>query len=225
MERGYEGALGELLTAAIAPGHVVVDGGAHIGFWALRAARLVGPAGLVVAVEPDPYNASALRANVRRAGAANVRVVERALAADERSTTLYQAASTIGTSLVRRTDQVGPVRAIPVETTTVDALLERAGALGRDVVVKLDLEGGEEPALAGLTTTLARARTVTLVVEVNPKALRGAGSSPGQVVGRLRGLGLDVQFVDEETGRLRSVAPGADLAKGNLYCVREAATR
>jgi FkbM family methyltransferase len=35
---------------------VVVDVGAHIGAHSLRVAKIVGPNGLVVAIEPEPRN-------------------------------------------------------------------------------------------------------------------------------------------------------------------------
>ena len=40
------------------PGEVVVDVGAHIGLYTLRAARDVGANGKVIAVEPDPQKLS-----------------------------------------------------------------------------------------------------------------------------------------------------------------------
>ncbi len=44
-------------------GAVVVDIGAHVGYFATLAARLVGESGKVVAIEPDPVNADALAMN------------------------------------------------------------------------------------------------------------------------------------------------------------------
>ncbi len=42
-------------------GDVAVDVGAHVGYYARLFSELVGPEGLVVAVEPDPQNLSFLR--------------------------------------------------------------------------------------------------------------------------------------------------------------------
>ena len=59
-----------LQHARLAPGDLVLDLGAYCGGTTLAFARAVGPGGHVVAFEPDPANAAALRENVaRHAGA------------------------------------------------------------------------------------------------------------------------------------------------------------
>jgi hypothetical protein len=50
---GRERAFVERLVAALAPGSTVVEGGAHLGYVTLQAARAVGPAGRLVTFEPD----------------------------------------------------------------------------------------------------------------------------------------------------------------------------
>src|SRR5207248_8868819 len=60
----YERATAGVIAAALRPGDVYVDVGAHVGCHTLVAARVVGPAGLVVAVEPNPPSASRLRRNL-----------------------------------------------------------------------------------------------------------------------------------------------------------------
>jgi FkbM family methyltransferase len=225
LERGYERTAGELLARALVPGSAFVDGGAHIGLWTLHASRRVGPSGRVLAVEPDPYNAHALRANVLRAGCTNVDVIEGALAAGEGEQVLFQAASTISSSLARRSAGITPVRELTVRTTTIDALLGGAGLLEGDVVVKLDLEGAEPLAAEGMRAAVARARTFACLVELNPEALESAGSSPEALVAALRALDLTVALVDEERHLAVPVEELAALRKGDLYCERQAATR
>jgi len=46
-------------------GDIVIDVGAYVGFHTIMAARAVGPAGLVVAIEPHPENFMSLMSNVR----------------------------------------------------------------------------------------------------------------------------------------------------------------
>jgi len=53
----------QALIRSLRPGDHVWDVGANIGYLALVAARIVGPAGRVVAIEPDPDCAAAIRAN------------------------------------------------------------------------------------------------------------------------------------------------------------------
>src|SRR5438309_6727367 len=82
----------------VAAGDVVVDVGAHIGRYALRAAAR---ASRVIAVEPDPSNFSLLERNVRLNGFSNVVLVPHALSSRAGTRALWLAASgNTGTSSV-----------------------------------------------------------------------------------------------------------------------------
>lgn len=214
---GYEDELTDLFVAAAREGATVVDGGAHIGLHTIMASRNVGLGGRVLAFEPDPYNRAALRANLRRTGAENVTVSEKALGASPGRAVLHQSLGTISTSLSAREPKYGPFREIPVEVTSLDH--ELAGADRGPLVVKLDLEGHEPRALAGMRS-LAGHDELVCIAEVNPEALAAAGSTAAEVVAGLRDLGLEPRWIDEDA---RTLAPVGDLGshrKGNLYAVR-----
>lgn len=67
-----------LFRAHLRPRMTVVDIGAHVGYYALLAARAVGRFGRVLAVEPHPVNAQLLRRNLARNEVRNVEVIEAA---------------------------------------------------------------------------------------------------------------------------------------------------
>ncbi|SRR6266545_2940317 len=58
----------ELVMNEVRPGDVVVDVGAHIGYFTLLLAALVGPKSRVFAFEPDPDNFALLCRNVELNG-------------------------------------------------------------------------------------------------------------------------------------------------------------
>jgi ubiquinone/menaquinone biosynthesis C-methylase UbiE len=63
----------EVLDAlALVPGQTVCDIGAGPGYFALRAAKRVGPRGRVFAVDVEPRILDALRARIEKAGVRNV---------------------------------------------------------------------------------------------------------------------------------------------------------
>ncbi len=200
----------ELFLRSIVPGMTVVDGGAHLGLYTVLAARAVGPDGLVVAFEPDRYNLTALRLNV--GDAANVRIVEKAVADAPGTVVFHETASTIGSSLLERPDS----RSRVVEKTSIDAELE-----ARDVtrlLVKLNVEGAEPLVLAGMRETLARVRPVAMFIEVNPSLVESAGTDVDELVDGLAGDGFDVGFIDLAT---QTVVPlGQPLRKGHLLATR-----
>jgi FkbM family methyltransferase len=209
----YERLALQLVLERIQPGVTVIDGGAHIGLYTVLASARAGPSGTVYALEPDPYNYAALRINVQRNRLTNVNTLNQALAAGVGSGTFHASSGTIAGSLVDKS-YVHDTRRILARTTTVDAVL---GA-GRDEIVgKLDLEGGEEPALRGADRVLRETPRARLLIEHNPTALRDAGSSGQALIDLLHDYGFEVSFVDEENGALVPVESAPKpLAKGNL---------
>jgi FkbM family methyltransferase len=214
---GYEPYSRETLLATLAPGTLLVDAGAHAGLYTLLAARRLGRDAQVLAFEPDPYNFAALRLNA--GGVPGVTLVRAAVADREGEAAFQQNLGTIGSSLAPRRG-VGPVREIRVQTTTLDAALR--GYSPERLVVKLDVEGAEARALRGLRETAVRERDLTVFLEINPAALRDAGSSLEEVLEELAALGLEAQWVDEEERALLPVDPGAPPRKGNLLATRPA---
>ena len=69
-----------LVQAFLRPGMTFLDVGAHIGYYTLIAARLVGDGGRVVSFEPGAATRAQLEANVARNGFRNVEIRAEALA-------------------------------------------------------------------------------------------------------------------------------------------------
>ena len=65
-----------IAALALAPGSVVADIGAGTGYFSLRLARAVGPAGRVIATDLQPEMLAMLRRNAADAGASNVELVQ-----------------------------------------------------------------------------------------------------------------------------------------------------
>lgn len=210
LQRDYEPLVRDAFTAAVADADTVLDVGAHTGFYSLCAARL-RPDARIVAVEADPYNAAALRVNVR---GTQVEVVQKAASDATGRATFRQNLGTIGSSLVDRPG-TGPTRTIAVETVALDDVLDGAG---RRLVLKLDVEGAETRVLAGAGRLLRDASAATVIAELNPRALAAAGSTPAAVVAALEALSLAPRFVDEDAGALTDEVP-LDR-KGNVVASR-----
>jgi FkbM family methyltransferase len=201
----YEPTVRKLYVDAVADAEVVIDIGAHTGFYSLLAARTNRNA-RVIAVEADPYNAAALSANAR---GTCVQVVAMAASDTVGRSTFRQNLGTVGSSLLDR-NGTGPVRVLEVETTTIDALAPEA----RTLVMKIDVEGAELAVLAGAAATIDRATVATVLVELNPKALAAGGHSGADLLTALEDLGLEVGFIDETRGE---VTETVDIdRKGNL---------
>jgi FkbM family methyltransferase len=149
-------------------GDVVLDIGANIGAHTLHFARLVGPAGRVVAFEPTRYAFEKLEANLglNPTLASRVQLLQAMLAASSGSGVtppLYSSWPTAG--------ETGDVherhRGRLMETTgagicTLDDVVEKLG-LTRVDFVKLDVDGHEHGVVAGGRETLRRWHPVILM--------------------------------------------------------------
>jgi FkbM family methyltransferase len=212
----YEPYTLELFRAAVRPGSLVIDGGAHIGLFSLTACTALAGKGTVIAIEADPYNFRALELNLRRSGYRTARAIRAAVWSAPGERTFFISRGTIGSSLAVR-PEIGQVRAIQTPTVSLDAVTRDLPP--GPLVVKLDLEGAEIDALQGMGELLARSPRAVLLIEVNPGAQAEAGHSDAMLIGALRGLGLGVTFVNEEDRRLEDIGEHAPR-KGMLYCAR-----
>lgn len=113
---------------SIRKGDIVLDLGAHIGFFTVYAAKR---AKRVIAVEPLPRNFYNLRFNVMLNKLDNVILVNKAIA--EKTGYGYFTKDFLSSHLSNH--------GIPCSTTTIDELLEELGLLPD--VVKIDIEGAE----------------------------------------------------------------------------------
>lgn len=161
-----------------------IDAGANIGYFSCLMSKLAGPAGQVLAIEPEPKNIALLRQNLKINNLSNVMVHACALGASEGSAMLglYKPSNRGRHSIV----ESGQKQAIEVPITTLDNLTRASGNdLKSWSLVKIDVEGYEAFVLDGARETLSR--TQTLVMEFSPAILKMAGVDPAAIFDRLSG--------------------------------------
>ena len=193
--RDYEPHVRRAVRQRLGAGDVVVDVGANVGCIALLAATLVGEAGVVVAVEPNPDNLQMLYAGIVLNGAANVRVLPCAAAAGSAVAALSD--NTSNTHLVAARPP-GP-RRVYTQTAALD---EALAGLPRLDLVKMDVEGHEIDAFDGFRAAIEKHRPA-LVVEFNPRCLVDLQRrEPAELLDRILALYPSVQalsvFGDDE---------------------------
>jgi FkbM family methyltransferase len=140
----------DAMLAQLRPADVMWDVGANIGWFALLAARAVGPSGNVTAFEPSPSNAAQIKANASRNGL-RLTVVGAAV-----SDVIGWAQFDDRSSLTGRLSETGQS---VVPTVTLDDWAARHEAPS---LLKLDVEGAEIAALTGARRLLAESRPVIL---------------------------------------------------------------
>jgi len=137
----YEAAKQRKIIELVRPGMVCWDLGAHVGFYTLLLAELVGAGGRVFAFEPVPGNVELLRRHVEMNRYQNVRIFPCALGDFDGETGFDPGPSTSMGHMAAG----GPLR---VSCSRADTLLA-AGEVEAPDVIKIDVEGAEADVLRG----------------------------------------------------------------------------
>ncbi|GAB3438377.1 FkbM family methyltransferase [Actinophytocola sediminis] len=214
----WEAVESRLVDALLPAGGVFVDIGAHVGYFTVRALRLVGARGTVYAVEPWPpvreLLALNVAANVTPEVAARLTVVDGA--AWDSDGPLRLALSDEGNTGDNRIDPAG---ALEVAGLRLDGL---AGFGEQRVhVVKCDAQGRDHRALAGMATVL-RASRPHVLTEFDPDDIEQAGARPVEVLAEYRSWGYQLVPV---TGDVVEAAEAGRFLAGDVVDSDEAVVR
>ena len=184
----YEMATTRLLEKLLTPGMGVVDIGAHVGYYSLLAARAVGPTGRVYSFEPEPHNFALLLKNISLNGYTNIVARQNAITDRCGQVDLFVSALDNGSHSLHHVGK--PERGnVRVDAVTLDFALAREGWPRIDLI-KMDIEGSELKAVAGMRECLKRFAALKLIVEMCPSILERAGVRAEELVETLRGFGL-----------------------------------
>lgn len=191
-----------LLSGLLRPGDVFVDIGANIGYYTLLAARVVGPAGRVVALEPGRENLRLLCANVASNSFTNVNVLAVAAGAQAGTLPLFESPTNMGDHRLYAVDQRDHY---DVEVVTLDDQLEQMALVPS--VVKIDIQGYEYQAMSGLARTLAAVDRCVVCSEFWSDGLRSGGcADPSRYLAFFIDLGFELYDIDEDGATLRPLA-------------------
>lgn len=215
----YEPAVTRIFKENITNGCVVLDIGAHIGYYTLIAARLVGKEGHVFAFEPNPTNFGLLKKNVEINGYTNVTLVQKAISNKTGKAELYlNEVSSGGHSIF---DPHDGSRTVEVDVTCLDDYFKDYG--GTINFIKMDIEGAEALAIQGMSLLLAKNQNVKIITEFSPCAIRKAGITPEGYLKSLIGYGFKLYDLDSKVEAFTIEKLMRMKGHTNLLCVRRSA--
>jgi len=216
----YERFETELFKRQVKKGMTVLDIGAHIGYYTLLAANLVGENGRVFAFEPYPHNFAVLEKNVTINGYKNVVLIQKAVSDKCGHINLFL--SEYGT-LHSLSNQVGK-KSIVVEAVTLDEFL------GKDCkvdVIKVDVEGAEMLVLLGADRLIRTNGNLKVFTEFSPGYLKKAGFLPEEYLNKVMDYGFKLWNINDRRKQLEPVddANFRSICESefttNLYCVKD----
>jgi FkbM family methyltransferase len=187
----YDAPVAAFIRARLRPGALCFDVGANVGVYVLQFAHWAGPAGRVVAFEPNPAARAVLARHVELNGLGQrVEVAPAAVGAAPGEATLYadgaDGMSRLGEPNALIADRA---RALRVPVVTLDDFC-RERALRPDWLL-IDIEGFELAALAGARRLLTeRGAALHVVVEMHPSVWDSAGATRAGAAALLDELGL-----------------------------------
>ncbi len=157
----HEPWLGDVLRRWLRPGDTFIDVGAHIGYFSLCAAKLVGPQGVVLAIEPDPENFARLQANVTRNDLVHIVRPLRAAVGSAGGEVLFHRASPsssrVGGHVVRQVEGGGECMRVPL------LRLDDWDSGIKPRTIKVDVEGAEVEVLQGASRIIDNASSCWIV--------------------------------------------------------------
>jgi FkbM family methyltransferase len=193
----WEPYLTHWIARRLARGDTFIDVGANIGYFALLASRRVGSSGAVVAIEASPRTFRALRENLARNRAGNVRAVNVAASGSPGVLRLFRGPK----------HNIGETTTLPqpdfeleceVEAAPLSAIL-RPEEVRKARLVKIDVEGAEWSVVAGMGPLLRSCPPrLEFIVEVHPEYLAQQGRRPQDILEVFREAGFHAYQLEKD---------------------------
>jgi FkbM family methyltransferase len=188
----HETEVQEALRTLLVPGTVAFDIGAHLGFFSMAMAKLLGSRGKIFAFEPDPESAERIQEHALRNNLTpRITLQREAVWAYSCPTGIPFKRGSIkrdhgGVCADGNMPPLGDGECISVTSVTLDGLVQK-GYPAPDVI-KVDVEGGECEVLKGGRELLSTAK-ITLICEIH------SNEAVSWIIGWLRERGYALQWL------------------------------
>ena len=217
-ESGYEPFSSAIFRSASLTADVIIDIGAHIGYYSCLAAS-VRPEARVIAIEASPENGLVISSNATLNGF-NVELHNAAFSNSPGRVNfqITEASDNCGLSGHPNSPTVGQIDIVAI---TGDDLVITPN---QKLVMKIDVEGHELSALQGMEQVLSQAKDVRILIEFNVKCILMAGQSPSAVLQWIWDHDYEIFALDEQThwwNQVTEVSFVEQIGSGyvNLWCV------
>lgn len=222
--RLYEAETCTYLGAMLRDGDVFLDVGAHVGWFSLFAAALVGPTGQVWSFEPNRANHAHLVEHVALNGVTHVHPIQAAVGASSGVVPLCLQESNDGGHAVRPgagdvTTLLDDATIQPTWCTSLDAFFGDR-SLPPVRAIKIDAEGYEMEVLRGARDFLARHEVPAVIAEINHACLSSLGTDEHALRAFMDAQGYDTTFFHPTEPMLVPLPPGEVVRSEILlnYC-------
>lgn len=193
----YEPVTASIIQNILRPGDNFIDVGANIGFFTLLAAKCVAPNGKVYAFEPSSKIRAMLIASLEHNSYKNVTVEDKACTEASGKFTLMEGSSAElgGTKVINKSLKDKEL----VNGISLDEFI-LSNKISTIKLLKMDIEGGEDSALAGMQRSLADGIFKNLIVEFHPHCgLVGGWPRTKEILAMITGFGYTYKQIREHS--------------------------
>lgn len=183
----HERATIDYLNIFLKRGNVFIDVGAHIGYFAAYASRLVGRTGCVFAFEPHPSNYKMLIRNCRHLP--QTKTIQEAVSDSSGQAFLFEHSTSDSSHAL--TDLSGSRKTIPVRKVTLDEWAHDNN-VPRVNMVLIDVEGHESSVLRGMHHIIANNPNIMIIMEYCPSHWTSRRKERDALIGEIHDMQLYV---------------------------------
>ena len=216
--RVYENSETNFLNNICFEGMRVIDVGANVGYYSALISELIGPNGIVLAIEPDSESFKYLLKTIKSSKNKNIRPFLKAASDHNNILPLYISKDNRGDNRLYKTNQKR--NSIDVETILLDELIIK-NEINQVDLIKIDVQGYEPKVIRGMKNIIKTSNKIILLTEFWPKGIIDAGENPFDFLKMLRSLDFSLYELNTQ-GKLISLRKEDDLRliykyKGRKY--------
>ena len=222
----YEPEQTEVVKKFVKAGDIVIDIGAHVGYYTLLFAQIVGNKGKVYSFEPDPENFKLLKKNIEINGFQNVILEQKAISNENEKVQLFIDKENRGENRIYDAKMNDTNESIQVESVRLDDYFQN---FKQEInFIKIDAEGSELDIFCGMTSIIGKNSNLKIITEYFPFLIKKFGVEPKEFIHSLSELGFQLydildeskinKFIDINNFSEKSVT---EKYCTNIFCIKE----
>ena len=222
----YEPNQTEIVKKYVHEGDIVIDIGAHVGYYTLLMAQLVGENGKVYSFEPDPVNFQLLKKSVEINGFENVVLIQKAVSNITDKVKLFLGDNDSAINRIYDAKLGDAKESIDVESIRIDEYFKENDELIN--FIKIDSEGSEVKIINGMKQFLSRNQELVMMTEFFPFLIKKSGDEPNQYLKSLEKSGFSLYNILDKNEKTNKINSENFLESGinseyctNLLCIKQ----
>ena len=200
--QAYESEIFKWISQFLEKNDCFIDIGAHVGYYSVLAAKIVGSKGKVFAFEPELSNYQKTLENITLNHLNNIKLFNLAVASETKQTQIFVNQDNDGghalwdvgkhpfnkKSLNNQTMQ-------NTQLSTLDNILSQSGNITNLKMIKIDTEGAELNVIKGAVNTIGKYDVPYIICEINRFGLQQMGTNETELREFINSLGYETYLL------------------------------